>query len=200
MPGADSIERQAVKAAFEVHIEQGPVLEQRGKRIGVVAGVQNMCRYEVIVPGQEAHAGPTPMDLRRDPVRVLAEALPRLVAATQQHGREARFTVGIIETQPGSPNTVPGRLRFTIDLRHPEAERYRSLRAQAEQIVRDALAGCGTRRQRALRLGVAGNRLRRHLHRGGAQGNRRARLLTARRWSVVPAMTRATLRRSCPLR
>src|SRR5271168_2203341 len=83
--------RQSVKASFEVHIEQGPVLEQKAKTIGVVTGVQHMSRHEVIVEGQEAHAGPTPMDMRRDPIRVLAEVLPALYAATAQHGRDARL-------------------------------------------------------------------------------------------------------------
>jgi N-carbamoyl-L-amino-acid hydrolase len=134
------ITRQAVKASFEVHIEQGPVLEQRSKTIGVVTGVQHMCRYEAVVLGQEAHAGPTPMDARKDPVRVLAEVLPASYAAAARHGKDARFTVGIIETAPGSPNTVPGRLRFTVDLRHPDGVEYRSLRAEVEEVVRAALA------------------------------------------------------------
>lgn len=131
--------RQPVKAAFEVHIEQGPVLEQRAKVIGVVTGVQHMSRHEVTVVGQEAHAGPTPMDMRKDPIRVLADVLPALYAAAARHGPEARFTVGIIETAPGSPNTVPGRLRFTVDLRHPDAAQYRSLRAAADAVVDEAL-------------------------------------------------------------
>lgn len=133
------ISRQPVKAAFEVHIEQGPVLEQRSKGIGVVTGVQHMSRYEVIVRGQEAHAGPTPMDMRRDPIRVLADVLPSMYATAAGHGRDARFTVGIIETSPGSPNTVPGQLRFTVDLRHPDGAQYRSLRGRIEEIVQAAL-------------------------------------------------------------
>lgn len=135
--------RQPVKAAFEVHIEQGPVLEQRAKVIGVVTGVQHMSRHEVTVLGQEAHAGPTPMDMRKDPIRVLADVLPALYAAAARHGPEARFTVGIIETAPGSPNTVPGRLRFTVDLRHPDAAQYRSLRAAADAVVDEALSRHG---------------------------------------------------------
>ncbi|MGA2191506.1 MAG: Zn-dependent hydrolase [Steroidobacteraceae bacterium] len=138
------IMRQPVKAALEVHIEQGPVLEQSGKTIGVVTGVQNMCRYEVLVEGQEAHAGPTPMEMRRDPIRVLADVLPALFAAAQARGPDARLTVGIIETSPGSPNTVPGRLRFTVDARHPDARHYAQLRAEIDALVRGAL------RQRAL--------------------------------------------------
>jgi N-carbamoyl-L-amino-acid hydrolase len=139
IPTAGPLVRQAVKAALEVHIEQGPVLEQRAKTIGVVTGVQHMSRHEIIVEGQEAHAGPTPMDMRRDPIRVLAEVLPALYAAAHARGPEARLTVGIIETSPGSPNTVPGRLRFTADIRHPDREQYGALRAAVDGVVRSAL-------------------------------------------------------------
>jgi beta-ureidopropionase / N-carbamoyl-L-amino-acid hydrolase len=139
LPTDAPLSRQAVKASLEVHIEQGPVLEQKAKTIGVVTGVQHMSRHEVIVEGQEAHAGPTPMDMRRDPIRVLADLLPALYAAAAKHGRDARLTFGFIETLPGSPNTVPGRLRFTVDIRHPEAGRYLSLRQEMEQLVLSAL-------------------------------------------------------------
>ncbi|HEY2634807.1 MAG TPA: Zn-dependent hydrolase [Steroidobacteraceae bacterium] len=139
VPTGTPLSRQAVKASFEVHIEQGPVLEQKAKTIGVVTGVQHMSRHEVIVEGQEAHAGPTPMDMRRDPIRVLADVLPAMYAATEQWGRDARFTVGFIETLPGSPNTVPGRLRFTVDIRHPDADSYRALREEMNRLVRAAL-------------------------------------------------------------
>jgi len=131
--------RQPVKASFEVHIEQGPVLEQKAKTIGVVTGVQHMSRHEVVVEGQEAHAGPTPMDMRRDPIRVLADLLPALYAAAAQRGRDARLTFGFIETLPGSPNTVPGRLRFTVDIRHPDALKYASLREEMNRLVHAAL-------------------------------------------------------------
>src|SRR5271154_3409307 len=133
------LERRPVKAAFEVHIEQGPVLEQRAKRIGVVTGVQHMSRHEVVVTGQEAHAGPTPMDLRRDPVRVLADVLPACYAAAAKRQPHARLTVAVIETRPSSPNTVPGYLRFFVDLRHPDGAQYGSLRAEVEGIVEAAL-------------------------------------------------------------
>jgi len=139
VPTGAPLLRQAVKASFEVHIEQGPVLEQKAKTIGVVTGVQHMSRHEIIVEGQEAHAGPTPMDMRRDPIRVLADLLPALYAATAQRGRDARLTIGFIETLPGSPNTVPGRLRFTVDIRHPDAAVYGELREEVNRLVRAAL-------------------------------------------------------------
>src|SRR5580700_3308644 len=140
LPIGAPLARQAVKASFEAHIEQGPVLEQKAKTIGIVTGVQHMSRHEIIVEGQEAHAGPTPMDMRRDPIRVLADLLPALYAAAERHGSSARFTVGFIETLPGSPNTVPGKLRFTVDLRHPDAAQYRSLCDAARQLVLESLA------------------------------------------------------------
>jgi N-carbamoyl-L-amino-acid hydrolase len=136
---AGALERQRVKASLEVHIEQGPVLEQRAKTIGVVTGVQHMSRHEISVVGQEAHAGPTPMHLRRDPVRVLAQVLPKLYAITQAHGPEARFTVGVIETRPGSANTVPGSLRFTVDVRHPDAAHYVALKTAVHETVQASL-------------------------------------------------------------
>jgi N-carbamoyl-L-amino-acid hydrolase len=141
-----ALSRQAVKASFEAHIEQGPVLEQQAKTIGVVTGVQHMSRHEVIVLGQEAHAGPTPMDMRRDPIRALADLLPALYAAAERRGRDARVTFGFIETLPGSPNTVPGRLRFTVDIRHPDVQQYSALRDEMNRLVdaalgRHALAG-----------------------------------------------------------
>jgi beta-ureidopropionase / N-carbamoyl-L-amino-acid hydrolase len=139
VPTDTPLSRQAVKASFEVHIEQGPVLEQQARTIGVVTGVQHMSRHEVIVEGQEAHAGPTPMEMRRDPVRVLADALPALYAAAAAAGPDARITFGFIETLPGSPNTVPGRLRFTVDVRHPDAALYLSLREELGRIVQAAL-------------------------------------------------------------
>ncbi len=133
------VSRQPVKACLEVHIEQGPVLEQQRKTIGVVTGVQHMSRHEVIVEGQEAHAGPTPMDMRRDPIRVLATLLPALYAASEARGREARLTFGFIETLPGSPNTVPGRLRFTVDIRHPDARQYAGMKEEMNRLVHAAL-------------------------------------------------------------
>jgi N-carbamoyl-L-amino-acid hydrolase len=122
-----------------VHIEQGPVLEQQARTIGVVTGVQHMSRHEVVVEGQEAHAGPTPMDMRRDPIRVLADLLPALYAAAARRGKDARLTFGFIETLPGSPNTVPGRLRFTVDIRHPDSQQYQALREELNGLVQTAL-------------------------------------------------------------
>jgi N-carbamoyl-L-amino-acid hydrolase len=135
-----NVPRQPVRAAFEVHIEQGPVLERRARQIGIVLGVLGMSRHEIVIEGTATHAGPTPMADRRDPVRCLADVLPGLYGLADQCAPDARVTIGVIEASPGSPNTVPGQLRLTLDLRHPDAPRFAELRAAAQALVEGALA------------------------------------------------------------
>lgn len=125
-----------VHAAYELHIEQGPVLEQAGETIGVVTGVQNMSRRRFVLVGQEAHAGPTPMALRKDPMKAVAGFLPQLYALCADQGEEARVTFGEIWAEPGSGNTVPGRVVMTCDLRHPDRAIYERMVDHACDIVR----------------------------------------------------------------
>ncbi len=131
-PGA-----RAIRAAFEVHIEQGPILEREGKTIGVVQGVQGMRWYDLVIEGQEAHAGPTPMEGRRDPFQGLMHVLPDLYALATDRAPWGRATCGDIAASPGSRNTVPGRLTTTVDLRHPDQhvleEMEQGLRASVER-------------------------------------------------------------------
>lgn len=127
-----------VKAAIEAHIEQGPMLEGTEKVIGVVTGVQNMSRHEIIVEGQEVHAGPTPMSMRQDPMRALASFLPQLYAIADKYGEDARMTFGVIHADPASNNTVPGRLKMTVDIRHPILETYDKMVSETYEIVQSA--------------------------------------------------------------
>jgi N-carbamoyl-L-amino-acid hydrolase len=128
---------RAIKAAFEVHIEQGPILEREGKTIGVVQGVQGMRWYDLVIEGQEAHAGPTPMEGRRDPFQGLMHILPELYALATDRAPWGRATCGDIAASPGSRNTIPGRLTTTVDLRHPDqdtlVEMEQGLRASIER-------------------------------------------------------------------
>ncbi len=110
-----------VKAAFEVHIEQGPILEAEGKQVGVVTGAQGVCWYDLTIWGKPSHAGPTPMETRRDPVAGLLPLLRLCYDLAAQHAPWARATIGDIQTEPGSRNTVAERALAKIDLRHPEA-------------------------------------------------------------------------------
>lgn len=107
------------RAAFELHIEQGPVLEKESKAIGVVTSTQNMSRHTLKIFGSEAHAGTTPMSMRKDPVMAISEMLPQFYAAANSAGPSARITFGQISCSPGVVNTVPGEVEIKIDLRHP---------------------------------------------------------------------------------
>ena len=111
--------------------------------IGVVSGVQHMSRHEIIIEGQEAHAGPTPMAMRKDPVMALAEFLPGLYQLASDLGQHSRMTFGIIETSPGSNNTVPGRLKMTVDIRHPDREAYDTLLGMTYTRVKEACENYG---------------------------------------------------------
>ena len=141
--GNEKASHFAVKAAFEAHIEQGPVLEHAEKTIGIVKSVQWMSRHKAVILGQEAHAGPTPMRLRKDPIQALARILPQAYESAKNTGDEGRITFGYIDTQPGSNNTVPGILTFTIDIRHPEQAHYQTIIDEVYQIVQDACEQLG---------------------------------------------------------
>jgi N-carbamoyl-L-amino-acid hydrolase len=106
-------------AHFELHIEQGPILEDEAKTIGVVTGVQGMRWYEVTVTGAECHAGSTPMRLRRDALLGASRMVAAINAVGWAHAPNAVATVGLVESRPNSRNVVPGSVFFTIDLRHP---------------------------------------------------------------------------------
>lgn len=113
VPGAHPI-----GAYFEAHIEQGPVLEDAGVTIGVVEGVLAIRWFDCTVEGMEAHAGPTPMALRRDALQPATRLMQEVVASALRHGPHGRGTVGMVLVHPNSRNVIPGRVRFSIDLRN----------------------------------------------------------------------------------
>jgi N-carbamoyl-L-amino-acid hydrolase len=110
-----------LSAFFELHIEQGPILEAESKDIGVVTGVQGMRWYEVLVTGQDAHSGATPMGRRKNALVGAARIVGAVDEIAKAHGPLAVGTVGSMRVMPNSPNVVPGEVFFTVDLRHPEA-------------------------------------------------------------------------------
>jgi len=107
----------AVGAYFEAHIEQGPVLEAHDKTIGVVQGALGQRWYDVTVHGMEAHAGPTPMELRRDALLVAADLIHAVNRIALDHAPHGRGTVGWLDVHPNSRNVIPGRVTLTVDLR-----------------------------------------------------------------------------------
>jgi len=107
-------------AHFELHIEQGPILEDSRRTIGVVTGIQGMRWYEVTIGGVEAHAGSTPMRLRRDALLGASRLVSAVHEMALEHRPNAVGTVGLLECRPNSRNTVPGSVFLTVDLRNPD--------------------------------------------------------------------------------
>jgi len=109
-------------AYIEAHIEQGPVLEQEKRGIGVVSAIQGLHLYQVEVRGFEAHAGTTPSRHRKDALVAASALIAKLRAEVADPADVLRFTVGRFEVSPASPHIVPGKVTFSIDLRHPDPE------------------------------------------------------------------------------
>ena len=107
-----------IGAYFETHIEQGPVLEDNDVTIGVVSGVLGIRWFDCTVTGMEAHAGPTPMALRKDAMLAATRIMQDVVAAAHRHPPHGRGTVGMVQVFPNSRNVIPGRVKFSIDLRN----------------------------------------------------------------------------------
>jgi N-carbamoyl-L-amino-acid hydrolase len=105
-------------AYFEAHIEQGPVLEDADVVIGAVTGALGQRWYDVVVTGQEAHAGPTPMRLRRDALQVATALMQQVDRIARDEQPDGRGTVGYVQVHPNSRNVIPGRVLFTVDFRH----------------------------------------------------------------------------------
>lgn len=131
-----------VDGYIEAHIEQGPVLEATGHTIGVVTMIQGSRRFTVDVVGEEAHAGTTPRKVRKDALSAAVRIVSALEDLMRDDADTVRFTVGRFEVYPGSPNTVPGRVHFTIDFRHPDATVIRELGDRVASVAEANAKGC----------------------------------------------------------
>ena len=120
----------------EAHIEQGPILEAEGKTIGVVTRVQGLRWLKVTVTGMDGHAGTTPMDRRRDALQGAAEMVLTVNRIASEADRWARLTNGRFDIEPNSGATIPGRVVFICDLRHPESEVLAALDAKMQAAMR----------------------------------------------------------------
>ncbi|WP_454754376.1 Zn-dependent hydrolase [Cupriavidus necator] len=128
-------------AYFEAHIEQGPVLEAEDKVIGVVTGSLGVRWYDVTVTGMEAHAGPTPMPLRRDALYAATHLMQEVVKIAEAFAPHGRGTVGVVNVHPSSRNVIPGAVRFTVDLRHEDAEKLGQMDARFREACAMLAAG-----------------------------------------------------------
>jgi N-carbamoyl-L-amino-acid hydrolase len=129
---------------FELHIEQGPILEREGKQIGIVTGAQAQVWYDAVITGQDAHAGTTPPSARRDALVAAARVIARVDALMRERGEDGRGTVGFLQVLPNSCNVVPGEVRFSVEFRHPRTAEIEALAAAfpAEAAALVAESGC----------------------------------------------------------
>lgn len=137
--GEHPVGNMPIHAAFELHIEQGPILEAENIEIGVVTAAQGQRWYELEITGFSAHAGTTPMDRRRDALLGFAD----MVKAVNEIGKafmpDARATVGMAQITPNSRNVVPGKVFFSVEFRHPQE----AVLAQMEQRLLAAVTEVG---------------------------------------------------------
>ena len=124
-----------LSAFFELHIEQGPILEAEAKEIGIVIGVQGVRWFDVTIKGQDAHTGATPMTLRRNALIGAARLIERVDAIARAHAPLAAGTVGTVEVKPNSRNVVPGEVLLTVDLRHPEIAVLDAMETELQRAV-----------------------------------------------------------------
>ena len=134
--GSTPVGGRALDAYFEAHIEQGPVLEREEKIVGVVTGALGLSWYDCVWTGQDAHAGPTPMEARHDALRGAARFVEAINALALRHAPDGRATVGFMQVSPNSRNVIPGLVRMTVDVRHPHDEDL----ATMDRELRDAAA------------------------------------------------------------
>jgi allantoate deiminase len=148
--GAAARARRELHAYLELHIEQGPVLEQNNLPVGVVTAISGATRLAVSLTGMAGHAGTVPMTLRRDALAGAAECIVAIeeFCGTDQGGLVG--TVGYINAMPGATNVIPGQVSFTIDLRAP-TDAHRKL--AVSDIVR-RIEAIAKRRKLALQIDV----------------------------------------------
>ncbi|MET3134141.1 N-carbamoyl-L-amino-acid hydrolase [Oxalobacteraceae bacterium GrIS 1.11] len=132
-----------IGAYFETHIEQGPVLEDADKVIGVVPAVMGLAWYDCVVTGMEAHAGPTPMGLRKDALQVSTRIMQEVVAIANRYPPYGRGTVGMVQVFPNSRNVIPGEVKFSIDLRNVSEELLNTMHEEMLAFIERSRAESG---------------------------------------------------------
>ena len=148
--GPERCGNHPLSAYFELHIEQGPILERENCDVGVVIGAQGVRWFDATLIGQDAHTGATPMTMRKNALVGTARMIEAVDRIAKRHPPYAVVTVGSIEVKPNSRNVVPGETFFTIDLRHPQTavleEMEAEIRTEWDTTIRDLdLTGTLTR-------------------------------------------------------
>jgi N-carbamoyl-L-amino-acid hydrolase len=127
---------------MEAHIEQGTSLQERGLTAGVVTGIQGKRTFRVDIIGEESHAGTTPRRTRRDALRSAVAVVDALQKAMWDEADTVRFTIGMFEVTPNVPSVVPGKVHFSIDLRHDNAQVIEKLGNMIPSVCEAARGRC----------------------------------------------------------
>ncbi len=128
--------RPRFSAYFEPHIEQGPVLEREACTIGAVEGALGQRWFDVVVTGQDAHAGPTPIEMRRDALLAAAQLVVEVRRIAHSAPHYARGTVGQMHVYPNSRNVIPGRVEFSVDFRNADDETLNAMVTELHDCAR----------------------------------------------------------------
>src|SRR2546426_6218074 len=138
-----SAARDDIDTFVELHIEQGAVLESSGTPLAVVSAVVGTAHLEVTITGRSDHAGTTPMELRQDALAGAAAMIQAIESIARSLGAPAVATVGKIRAEPDQINVVPGRVVFTVDLRHADPGARRALEERTQSLCRTIAAERG---------------------------------------------------------
>ena len=140
--GDEEVGARRMHAFFELHIEQGPILEAEGKQIGVVTHGQGLSWTQVTITGKDAHTGSTPMPMRRDAGLGMARVLEKVNEIALSHAPHAVGAAGHIDVYPNSRNVIPGKAVFTVDFRSPDLKVIEDMEARLRteaQAICDAM-------------------------------------------------------------
>lgn len=143
--GTAAVGAPVVDSFVELHIEQGPVLEQEGFEIGVVEGVQGICWMEFTFDGTSNHAGTTPMALRHDAGLCAMRVAAFMADLVARYGGRQLGTVGAVQLKPNLINVIPAQAVMTVDLRNTDGQRLRDAQAEVLAYARGLAAQCGVR-------------------------------------------------------
>jgi beta-ureidopropionase / N-carbamoyl-L-amino-acid hydrolase len=143
--GSEPCVPRPMRAYLELHIEQGPVLEEEQIPLGVVEGIVAISWSRVTFHGLQDHAGPTPMRIRHDALVAAAEVVGDVRAIARKIGGNLVTTVGRLDVTPNIPNAIPGRVSFSVDLRDPHESTLDRALSMLDQVVRTAAKREGVR-------------------------------------------------------
>ncbi|MCO4839662.1 MAG: Zn-dependent hydrolase [Rhodobacteraceae bacterium] len=135
--GDEDVGARKMHAFFELHIEQGPILEAENKQIGVVTHGQGLSWTQITITGKDAHTGSTPMPMRKNAGLAMARILDKVDVIAMSHAPHAVGAAGHIDVHPNSRNVIPGKVVFTVDFRSPELEVIQDMEAQLRTQAQD---------------------------------------------------------------